>query len=237
VAHRAQDAHSFQQVPRRCLRQARLARAYQAKHGNPQLANPRHVNEAEEAEREAKGAVDYWVNISEPPKCLADVIEAYVAAIFMDAEFEFSVVQHFFDAHLKPFFEDMTLDSYENLASNHPTTRLSCLLSINFGCSNWRIGALETDTFIPGKGKAIAAMVMIHQKVYFYSLGQSGRYARVGATHAALKKLDGLPPFEFRKKYGCDFVHDGERELDGKGDGEVLKAKLEQMKEAMGPSI
>jgi endoribonuclease Dicer len=192
-----------------------------------------YVNEVEEAEREAKGAVDYWVNISEPPKCLADVIEAYAAAIFVDAEFDFSVVQDFFNAHLKPFFEDMTLDSYENFASNHPTTRLTRLLSINFGCSDWRMGALETDTLIPGKGKAIAAMVMIHKKVHFYSLGQSGRYARVRASHAALEKLDGLPPFEFRKKYVCDCVDEGQ----GEQDGEVCNAKVEQMKEAMGPSI
>ena len=118
-----------------------------------------YVLEAEEAEREAGGAVDYWVTISEPPKCLADVIEAYTAAIFVDAEFDFSVVQDFFDMHLKPFFEDMTLGTYENFASNHPTTRLSRLLSIAFGCSEWRMAAMETDTLIPGKGKAIAAMI------------------------------------------------------------------------------
>ncbi|KAI4669395.1 Dicer-like protein 1 [Alternaria viburni] len=194
-----------------------------------------YVLEAEEAEREADGAVDYWVTISEPPKCLADVIEAYTAAIFVDAEFDFSVVQDFFDRHLKPFFENMTLDSYENFASNHPTTRLSRLLGITFGCSEWRMGAMETETLIPGKGKAVVAMVMIHGKVWFHSLGQSGRYARVRASHGALEKLDGLPPYEFRKKYKCDCVHEGESE--GKQDEEVVKAKEELMKEAMGLSI
>ena len=172
-----------------------------------------YVYEVEEAEREAKGLVDYWVTVSEPPKCLADVIEAYVAALFVDSEFDFNVVQHFFNLHLKPFFLDMTLEAYENFASNHPTTRLSRLLSINFGCTEWRMGALETETVIPGKGKAIAAMVMIHRKVHFHSLGQSGRYARVRASHAALEKLDGLPPYEFRNRYECDCVDEGEGEL------------------------
>lgn len=194
-----------------------------------------YVLEIEEAEREANGAVDYWVNASEPPKCLADVIEAYVGALFVDSEFDFNVVQHFFNLHIKPFFVDMTLESYANFASNHPITRLSRLLSINFGCSDWRMGALETETIIPGKGKAIAAMVVIHNKVHFYSLGQSGRYARVRASQAALEKLDGLPPYEFREKYRCDCVDVG------KGEGELdelaIKAKKEQMKEAMGPSI
>jgi endoribonuclease Dicer len=169
-----------------------------------------YVAEAQEAEREANGAVDYWVNISEPPKCLADVIEAYVAAIFVDSGFDFNVVQHFFDAHLKPFFLDMTLLAYENFASNHPTNRLSRLLSIAFGCHEWRAGALETETLIPGKGKAVVAMVIIHGKVRFHSLGQSGRYARVRASHSALEALEGLPPYEFRTRFGCDCVDEGE---------------------------
>lgn len=194
-----------------------------------------YVYEVEEAEREANGAVDYWVSVSEPPKCLADVIEAFVAAIFVDSEFDFNVVQDFFDLHLKPFFLDMTLEAYENFASNHPTTRLSRLLSINFGCSEWRMGALETETLIPGKGKAIAAMVMIHNKVHFYSLGQSGRYARVRASHAALEKLDGLPPYEFRSKYGCDCVDEGEGEAGV--DEAAISKKVELMREAIGPSI
>ncbi|KAH4035940.1 Dicer-like protein 1 [Parastagonospora nodorum] len=194
-----------------------------------------YVYEVEEAEREANGAVDYWVSVSEPPKCLADVIEAFVAAIFVDSEFDFNVVQKFFDLHLRPFFLDMTLDAYENFASNHPTTRLSRLLSINFGCSEWRMGALETETLIPGKGKAIAAMVMIHDKVHFHSLGQSGRYARVRASHAALEKLEGLPPYEFRSKYGCDCVDEGEGEA-GVDEAAVSK-KVELMREAIGPSI
>jgi endoribonuclease Dicer len=196
-----------------------------------------YVQEAEEAEREANGAIDYWVGISEPPKCLADVIEAYVAAIFVDAEFDFSVVQDFFELHLKPYFEDMTLPSYESFASNHPTTRMTRLLSINFGCSNWRMSAMELPTTIPGNSQAIAAMVMIHDKVHFHSLGQSGRYARVRASQAALEKLDGLPPFEFRQKYGCDCVDESEGELNGKSEAAVLEAKAEQMMEALGPSI
>jgi len=163
-----------------------------------------YVLEVEEAEREAEGAVTYWVHCQDPPKCLADVIEAYVAAIFVDAEFDFNVVLHFFHRHLKPFFEDMTLDAYENFASNHPLTRLHRVLHTHFGCDDWRVGALETETVIPGKSKAIAAMVLIHGKVWFHRLGQSARYARVRVSHAALEKLDGLARYEFRKQYGCD---------------------------------
>ena len=163
-----------------------------------------YVTELQEAERECDGAVDYWVMVSEPPKCLADVVEAYVAAIFVDAEFDFNVVQAFFEEHLKPFFLDMTLDSYQVFARNHPVTRLGHLLSTNFGCRDWRMGCLETDTVIPGKGKAVAAMVLIHDKVHFHSMGQSGRYARIRVSETALQQLDGLAPFEFRARYRCD---------------------------------
>jgi endoribonuclease Dicer len=128
----------------------------------------------------------------------------------------------------------MTLGSYENFASNHPTTRLTRLLSINFGCNEWRMGALETETVISGKGKAIAAMVLIHNKVHFHSLGQSGRYARVRASHAALEKLDGLPPYVFREKYGCDCVDEGEGEV---ALGDRALSKEDRIKEAAGLSI
>ncbi|KAF2829146.1 dicer-like protein 1 [Ophiobolus disseminans] len=194
-----------------------------------------YVNEVQEAERDAKGAVDYWVSVSEPPKCLADVVEAFVAAIFVDSEFDFNVVQEFFDSHLKPFFVDMTLDAYENFGSNHPTTRLQRLLSINFGCSEWRMNALETPTLIPGKGKAMAAMIMIHNKVPFHALGESNRYAKVRASRMALLELEGLPPYEYRSRYGCDCVAEGE--AGGVVDEMAIEKKLEQMKTAVGPAF
>ncbi|KAH6614300.1 hypothetical protein C7974DRAFT_368601 [Boeremia exigua] len=169
-----------------------------------------YVTELHEAQRESPGSVDYWVGVSEPPKCLADVIEAYVAALFVDAEFDFNPVQDFFTLHLKPFFEDMTLPAYETFASNHPTTRLARLLGTTLLCSEWRLGTSEVATCIPGKAKAVAAMVLVHGEVRWHSLGQSGRYARVRASQRALEALEGMPLFEFRARFGCDCVGGGE---------------------------
>lgn len=185
-----------------------------------------YVAEVQEADREANGAVYYWVTVSEPPKCLADVIEAYVAAIFVDSEFDFNVVLDFFNLHLKPFFEDMTIEAYENFASNHPTMHLSRLLSIDLGCCDWRMGALETETCIPGKGKAVAAMIMIHNKVVFHSLGQNGRDARIKASQQALDKMDGLLQYEFRSKYGCDCVNEGEGGIIGDERERMMKENI-----------
>lgn len=165
-----------------------------------------YVNEVTEAEREANGAVDYWSTVSEPPKCLADVVEAYVAAMFVDSEFDFSVVQKFFDMHLKPFFLDMSI--YDSFANNHPTTRLSKLLQINFGCREWRMATHTQKSILPGDKDKVLAMIMIHNKVHFHGVAVSGRYARVKASHAALEKLDGLPEFEYRRTYGCDCEED-----------------------------
>ncbi|KAF1955997.1 hypothetical protein CC80DRAFT_474029 [Byssothecium circinans] len=159
------------------------------------------VNEIEEAKEASQGAVDYWTNVSEPPKCLADVVEAYVAAMFVDSEFNFQVVQDFFDMHLKQFFLDMSL--YDDFANHHPVTRLRNLLKINFDCRDWRMAVHTTKSILPGKDQVVA-MIMIHNKVRFHGFAVSERYARGKAAHQALERLDGLPEFQYRRDYGCD---------------------------------
>lgn len=49
------------------------------------------------------------------------MVEAYIAAIFVDSDFDYSVVEEFFTEHVKPFFVDMSL--YDTFASRHPTVR------------------------------------------------------------------------------------------------------------------
>lgn len=192
-----------------------------------------YVAHIEEAESEARGAVDYWVGVpQEPPKCLADVVEAYVAAMFVDSEFDFGVVQRFFDMHIKRYFEDMTLPAYESFASSHPVTRLGKLLSIDLGCREWCMGAVETPSVIPGVDSQIVAMVSIHGKVVFDGVGRSGRYARPRAAGAALEALEGLVRYQYRQRYGCDCEDDME------GDGDESKSVAEEkMKEALGPAF
>lgn len=47
------------------------------------------------------------------------MLEAYLAAIFVDSDFDFTVVEEFFHAHIQPYFEDMSL--YDTFANRHPT--------------------------------------------------------------------------------------------------------------------
>lgn len=101
-----------------------------------QIAN--YVTDITDAEAASQGAMDYWTTVKEAPKvwmdselmcgppankskCLPDIVEAYVGAIFIDADFDYSVVQRFFDEHMKPFFDDMEI--YDDYANNHPVVR------------------------------------------------------------------------------------------------------------------
>ena len=67
-----------------------------------------------------------YVNIKEVPtsllkvwKCLPDVVEAYIGAVFVDSEFNYLEVERFFKMHIEWFFEDMSI--YDTFANNHPT--------------------------------------------------------------------------------------------------------------------
>jgi endoribonuclease Dicer len=186
---------------------------------NPALTTKIHdyVVEVQDAEREANGALDYWVHVSEPPKCLADVVEAFVAAMFVDSQFDFRVVQHFFDRHIACFFVDMAL--YDDFANNHPVTRLRNLFAVGFGCQDARMGLARQQSVVPGAKEQCVAMVMIHDRVCFHALSSSGRYGRLRVAEAALEKLEGLPPFEFRRVYGCDCEDDEGVGGNGNGNG------------------
>lgn len=60
-------------------------------------------------------------------------MEAYIGAIFVDSEYDYKEVKRFFEAHIRWFFEDMSI--YDSFANNHPTVsspRVFSLFLINF---------------------------------------------------------------------------------------------------------
>lgn len=65
------------------------------------------------------------------PQCLPDMLEAYLAAIFVDSDFDFAVVEEFFHAHIKPYFEDMSL--YDTFANRHPSVGPPSPMSLEQG--------------------------------------------------------------------------------------------------------
>jgi endoribonuclease Dicer len=50
---------------------------------------------------------------------LPDVVEAYLGAIFIDSNSNFSVVEEFYHQYVQSFFYDMTV--YDTFANKHPT--------------------------------------------------------------------------------------------------------------------
>lgn len=165
----------------------------------------RFAQETRDAEADAEGRPDYWMSGGDAPKALADIVEAYVAAVFVDSVFNYSEVQRFFDGHIKPYFEDMTL--YDTFASKHPTTRLANRLGKELGCREFYVMNQEIPP-LPGQEKQQCAAVMIHCKVVAHSVGQSSRYAKERASAKAYKQIEGLAWHEYRERYGCDCKSD-----------------------------
>lgn len=154
---------------------------------------------------------DYWMSVRQPPKCLPDMIEAYVGAIFVDSEYDYSEVERFFNTHFRWYFHDMSI--YDTFANKHPTTFLTNFLQVSMGCMDWSIITREIPT-IDGSKPSVMAVVLVHSQVVVDYKAESSRYAKVGAAKRALELLKGLPLPEFRDRYTCDCRADDMEEED-----------------------
>ncbi|KAB5572445.1 hypothetical protein GE09DRAFT_1099511 [Coniochaeta sp. 2T2.1] len=182
----------------------------------------------QEAEEEAVSAGkdrseysrSYWDNCRNAPKCLPDVVESYIGAMFVDSGYDYAVVQDFFNTKVMPYFQDMTV--YDSFARSHPVTRLTQLLQEKFHCTDSRILVKE---FAPGSTargeddgeadarelhdlatnvKRVIAAVRLHGQTLVHDVCQSGRYAKEHAAKKALAELEGLDLATFKVKYGCN---------------------------------
>ncbi|OJD12301.1 hypothetical protein AJ78_07077 [Emergomyces pasteurianus Ep9510] len=180
-----------------------------------------YVEEIEAAEAESADSPDAWTTTSDPPKCLPDMLEAYIGAIFVDSNFSFEVVEDFFQRHLKWYFEDMSI--YDTFANKHPTactiprgtTSCTCTylhnrLTIDFGCTNYCLKAGEVQLVDSTKPRVFAALI-VHDEFVAEGIASSVRYAKIVASEAAVAKLEGVAPFKFREIYRCDCVASKER--------------------------
>lgn len=158
---------------------------------------------------------DYWSYTKQPPKCLPDIVEAYIGAIFVDSSYNYSEVERFFDMHIKWFFKDMSI--YDTFANKHPVTFLTNFLELNMGCRNFAICARELPDLGDGLPPTIVALVLVHGRIISSKEGQSQRYAKISAAKLAKERLGGIGLPEFKKEYGCDCrltIEDGEELVD-----------------------
>jgi endoribonuclease Dicer len=173
-----------------------------------------YVTEIDEARLEAEEAAvsagkdksewsrDFWAYTKQPPKCLPDLIESYVGAIFVDSEYNYAEVERFFQLHIQPYFEDMSI--HDQYANRHPINLLNKLLTISMGCSNWGVYAEQRPDIGDGMPPEICAAVVVHDRVVADHRGVNRKEAKAAAAQKACQNLQGMPPPEFRVEYGCD---------------------------------
>ncbi|KAJ5690285.1 hypothetical protein N7462_004677 [Penicillium macrosclerotiorum] len=160
-----------------------------------------YVEDIQLAEAECGGEMDYWLHIADSPKCLPDILEAYLGAAFIDSDLNYTVIEDFFSMHVKPFFEDMSL--YDTFANRHPTTFLHQRMTNFYGCMSYCLKSGEVPV-VDSEPPRIFAAVMVHGIPVGEATGTSSRYAKVRASERALEVLEELPKSEFQLKYCCD---------------------------------
>jgi endoribonuclease Dicer len=180
-----------------------------------------YVEDITEAQRQAEDdavrsgklrgdyARDFWIHVRQPPKCLPDIIEAYIGAIFVDSEYNYYEVERFFDMHIKWFFEDMSI--YDTFANKHPANFLARFLQINMGCMDWSIIAREVPS-VNGNNPTVVALVVIHGEIVADFQAESSRCAKIGGAKIAIELLSGLPLNDFKKKYDCRCILENDEE-------------------------
>jgi endoribonuclease Dicer len=170
---------------------------------------------------------DFGVQCGRPPKCLPDVVEAYVGAVFVDSEYDFGQVRAFFARHVRPFFEDMRL--YDAFANKHPVTVLAGVMQHRMRCGEWRLLVKELPLAGAGEGGGgdgkddgaagemaarmlvnaptqVVCAVRVHNLTLAHAVAASSRYGKIAAAKKALQVLEGMEVDEFRRTYGCACV-------------------------------
>ncbi|EDN98888.1 hypothetical protein SS1G_13747 [Sclerotinia sclerotiorum 1980 UF-70] len=176
-------------------------------------------------------APDYWITVRQPPKCLPDMVEAFIGAIFVDSEYKFEEVEKFFEMHIRWYFKDMSI--YDTYANKHPTTFLTNFLQKNMGCEDWAPVSREMPGE-DGRKNVVVCGVIVHNKVVSTFQAESMRYAKVGAAKKALAQLEGMSVREFREQFECSCKGDV---ADAEGNVEFVEREdgISGMDMGMGP--
>ncbi len=126
------------------------------------------------------------------------------------------------------FVNEVILSEIIRLLISILQTYLHNLLSLSFGCTNYRIMASEVPAIVPGGLPTAIAGVMIHDEIVAEGTASSGKNAKVKASSQALKLLQNLAPFEYRHTYGCN-CEGKEQDWVGKaGDGVGMAGQLKR---------
>ena len=97
-------------------------------------------------------------------------------------------------------------------------THLNNLLTLSFGCTNYRVMSGSQPSF-DGSPDRVVAAVMVHNEIVAEGESSSGKYAKLKASSNALGLLQGLAPFEYRMQYHCDCSDEKSEATDGMEEG------------------
>ncbi|KAG6020138.1 hypothetical protein E4U40_006382 [Claviceps sp. LM458 group G5] len=149
----------------------------------------------------------FWLNLTQPPKSLSDVLEAVVGAIFVDSKYNYQAVQDFFDKCILPYFRDMS--RYDMYAAGNAVTVLTKLMQDVFTCRSWRLcvatvpSSSETGAAALTEENVVCAM-MVHGRVVESQIRANGREAKVGVATNILQQVQNMDKETFRTMMGCD---------------------------------
>ncbi|KAK0718311.1 hypothetical protein B0T26DRAFT_646598 [Lasiosphaeria miniovina] len=168
---------------------------------------------------------NFWVECLRPPKCLPDVLEAYIGAIFVDSHYDYSTVQLFFREHVQPFFEDMSL--YDTFANKHPVNFLAKLMQTRLYCTSWRVlvKELKGDDIDGGAAAAeplVVCGVRVHEQTIAHTVGVSSRYAKISAAEKAMEILEKMTRQEFKRTYSCQCVVNEDEKIEAGQHGSAV---------------
>lgn len=83
----------------------------------------------------------YWIGL-EPPKALADILEALIGAIYLSDASDLHGVQRFFDRVLRPFYDEhVTLHTL----SDHPHSALTQVMQ-SYPCREFKVDSSSSST-------------------------------------------------------------------------------------------
>lgn len=137
----------------------------------------------------------YWIGL-EPPKALADILEALIGAIYLSDASDLHGVQRFFDRVLRPFYDEhVTLHTL----SDHPHSALTQVMQ-SYPCREFKVDSSSSSTDANSLGSHRCS-VIVHDVVLARAEGASAALASRWACSFALDALEGDPTFLART---CD---------------------------------
>lgn len=168
----------------------------------------RNAEDAAQASGKSRAdyARDFWIEARQPPKCIPDVLEALIGAMFVDSGYDLTTVQRFFGVHFLPYFSDMHI--YDAFVKKHPVTFCTQFIYDNFGCHAYGLHSQEIQVeddigTLTGQTQVVAG-IMIHEQVVEGAVRESGRNAKIAAARKALDKLKGMSKEAFVAEFRCD---------------------------------